>query len=101
MHSIRTQLRGSEHLLDLSIGTAIFRPGAAMFDGVLSAGISKRMNPEEAWRQLFDLFLGRAGSGVLSTKCVLLSASTVWIVYGIATIKAVRKSAEIRRVARS
>ena len=35
-----------------------FRPGAAMFDGVLFAGISKRMNPEEEWRQLFGLSLG-------------------------------------------
>ena len=51
-------LEGLVHALDLSIGPGMFRPGAAMFDGVLFAGISKRMNPEEEWRQLFGLSLG-------------------------------------------
>ena len=72
-----------------------------MFDGVLSAGISKRMNLEEVWRQLFDLFLSRAGSGGCIRNVSYYRRARVWIVYGIATIKAVRKSAEIRRVARS
>ena len=73
-------LEGLVHALDLSIGPGMFRPGAAMFDGVLFAGISKRMNPEEEWRHLFGSSSAQAGSGVLSTKCVPLSVSTVWIV---------------------
>jgi hypothetical protein len=99
LHSIRNRLRGSEHLLDLSNGPGMFRPGAAMVDGVLSAGISKLMNPEKL--EAVVRSLPRLGSsGLLSTKCVAIIGEHGVDRVGNHAIKVLRKSAEICRVAR-
>lgn len=93
---------GSVHALDLAVGPGMFWFGQTVVDVGFGAGELEGVGAEKLSLLKSELDLGDCGASIAGVvKWTPLSVSTVWILYGTASIKALRKSAETRVVARS